>query len=793
MAEKRTIELEVKDKGLDQVTEKTKNLKQQLKEMKLQLSTMDEGSQAFKDLLAEAGKLDDKLGDINTRVKNFASDTAHFDSALGGITAVAGGYEAVQGAMGLLGTENKNLEKAMLRVQSAMALANGAQQVQIALQKESAFMKGVDAVKTTALTIATGIYSTVVGVSTGAMKLFRLALIATGIGAIVVLVGLLITNFEYLMSPLQGIIQALKDFGDWIGLTSFAEDEAHEKSLKQAEERTKQIEEQVETFQKLNEKKLKAYTKEDDAMGRQIALAKAQGKDTFNLERARLKASISFQTNLQNETYLQYQQIKASQKSQTELLEFMKVRDPATFKATNMQEVLNKLKENENKLAGENKTAQEAILDAKNDLAILEIEHAKTEGENAKTRNENAKKEIENIKSISREIEDAKLKALAEGQEKEIELIRVQYERKKLDLEKRVKERSLSEKQASELMAQNVIQQGIDAQKIREKYANEKIKTDDEQYLASQKLLLSEREYEELLLAQKFDSEQEKAEGNAELQTQLVEQHQTELTALRLKFSAEDLKIAQDLTQAKFDAEKQYNELVLSEEELEKINVQEKADADLLILQTNFDNKLLSEEQYNLAREALTEKTNGEIAKLDEDAQKKKQDLLNMQLDLVKTGLSSIESLTELFAGKSKKSQKRAFDINKAASIAQATITTYQAAQSAYASQMTIPSPDAPIRATIAAGIAVVSGLANVAKIAKTKFEGGAVPSAGDTGGGNTGGGGAPQAPQFNVVGNNGMNQLAQLQQQPVQAFVVSSEMTSAQALERNRINNATI
>jgi hypothetical protein len=53
--------------------------------------------------------------------------------------------------------------------------------------------------------------------------------------------------------------------------------------------------------------------------------------------------------------------------------------------------------------------------------------------------------------------------------------------------------------------------------------------------------------------------------------------------------------------------------------------------------------------------------------------------------------------------------------------------------------------------------------------------------------------GGAPQAPQFNVVGNNGMNQLAQLQQKPVQAFVVSSEMTSAQALERNRINNATI
>ena len=84
-------------------------------------------------------------------------------------------------------------------------------------------------------------------------------------------------------------------------------------------------------------------------------------------------------------------------------------------------------------------------------------------------------------------------------------------------------------------------------------------------------------------------------------------------------------------------------------------------------------------------------------------------------------------------------------------------------------------------------------GLINIKKIKESQFEGGAEPSAGGGWGGDTGGGGAPQAPQFNVVGNNWMNQLAQLQQKPVQAFVVSSEMTSAQALERNRINNATI
>lgn len=154
-------------------------------------------------------------------------------------------------------------------------------------------------------------------------------------------------------------------------------------------------------------------------------------------------------------------------------------------------------------------------------------------------------------------------------------------------------------------------------------------------------------------------------------------------------------------------------------------------------------------------------------------------------------GLSAIASITELFGKKSEQAAKRAFQVQKAANIATALITTYQNATSAYASQFTpVPTPDSPIRGGIAAGIAVATGLANVAKISQQKFEGG-----GSTGGGGgTGGGSIPSvSPSFNVVGNSGMNQLAQIQQTPVQAFVVSGEVTSAQALDRNRIKNATL
>ena len=792
MAEKRTIELEVKESGFDQVTEKTKSLKQQLKEMKEQLGTMDEGSEGFKELVAEAGKLQDKIGDLNQQVKNFASDTGKVDVALGGLSAVTGGFEAVQGAMGLVGSENENLQKTMLKVQSAMALANGVQQVQNALQKESAFMKGVDAVKTTALSVATGVYTAVVGTSTGAMKLFRLAMIGTGIGALVVGVGLLIANFEMLMSPISGAIQLLKDFGDLIGLTSFAEDEANNKSREIAEEKTKALDAHIVAYDKYSARRLKAYNKEDEARGREIALLKAQGKDTYELERIRIKASIAFQEGEIKTTYLQYQSIKATQEQQkASALLFIqmlqqRLQDQGTINMIAIAKAeVAKLTEKETKKIDENRVAQEALKDSVNDLAIIEAEHAKDSRDRAKEKSENAKKEVKEVKDISNQIEDAKLKALKDGQEKELELIRVQYERKKLDLEKQVKEGSVKKKQADELLAQDVIQQGIDEQKIRDKYTQDRIKKEDEDWLKQQAIDLSKQDYEKLVLMQKFDAESLATTDIEKLTTE----HQEALKEIDAKYLAEAEAIKEAQRQKEIEAIKNYNLIVSSEEELARQAIDEKAIADLAKLTSDFDLKLLTEEQYNLAREKLTEKTNTEIAKLDEDAKNKKQELLNSQLDAVKGGLTSIANIAELFAGKSKASQKRAFNIQKATNIASATIDTFVSAQSAYKSVIGVPVVG-PVLAPLASAGAIAMGLMNIKKIKESQFEGGAEPSASGGGGG---GGGAVQAPQFNVVGNNGMNQLAQLQQKPVQAYVVSSEMTSAQALERNRINNATI
>ena len=131
----------------------------------------------------------------------------------------------------------------------------------------------------------------------------------------------------------------------------------------------------------------------------------------------------------------------------------------------------------------------------------------------------------------------------------------------------------------------------------------------------------------------------------------------------------------------------------------------------------------------------------------------------------------------------------------KAAAIASATISTYQSATDSYKSLAGIPIIG-PALGFAAAGAAVTAGFANVKKIVSTKTYGG------------KGGGSAPSIsasqpsapsipPSFNVVGASSTNQLAEAiggqSKEPVKAYVVSNDVTTAQSLDRNIVNSASI
>ena len=166
-----------------------------------------------------------------------------------------------------------------------------------------------------------------------------------------------------------------------------------------------------------------------------------------------------------------------------------------------------------------------------------------------------------------------------------------------------------------------------------------------------------------------------------------------------------------------------------------------------------------------------------------------KLEIENAKFDTAKNALGVLSGIEELFANKSIATQKRAFKVKKAADLASATLDGYRAVLSTYAQ-----TPGGPVLKGIAAGVAGGFAALQIAKISQSKFNGGEATGGGsDFGGGSVTAPSESRTPQFNIVGQGGVGQAQFLDQKPVQAFVVSGEVTSQQALDRNRLRNATL
>lgn len=196
---------EVKEFGkeVQQTTTKVVSAKAQLRAIKQELIGLDEGSKRFKQLSVEAGILEDRIGDVNARVRRLASDTQGLDALLGAAQGIAGGFAIAQGAAALLGEENEDLQKALLKVQASLSVLNGLQAVAATLNKDSAF-------SVIALSKAKQFYTFATGGATLATNAFRAALIATGVGAAVVALG---TIIAYWNEIIEAIGKALNYLG----------------------------------------------------------------------------------------------------------------------------------------------------------------------------------------------------------------------------------------------------------------------------------------------------------------------------------------------------------------------------------------------------------------------------------------------------------------------------------------------------------------------------------------------------------------------------------------------------
>jgi len=262
----------------------------ELKDLTRQLLELEKAGKRntdeFKNLRAKAAELKDTIGDVKAEINTLASDTQTIDGVVGSVNLLANAYQVAEGAAALLGEDSKEWQETMVKLQAIMAVTTGLQEIQNLLQKESAAMMFLNTVQTKAAAAAQGIYSFAVGASTGAMKAFRIALLATGIGAVIVAVAALAGAFDDLGIAVEEETEKQKKLTEAILKT----DDAYKKIIEKSD-------------------KLRARSSEGvDVLNRELIILKAKGATALEifekeqeirreeLSRLRANAATRFQT-----------------------------------------------------------------------------------------------------------------------------------------------------------------------------------------------------------------------------------------------------------------------------------------------------------------------------------------------------------------------------------------------------------------------------------------------------------------------------------------------------------------
>lgn len=501
--------------------------------------------------IAAAGELRDSIGDIKSQVNALSSDTVKLDTAMGALQGGAAVFQGIESAMAMAGVENEDLMKTMVKLQAVQGLMNATNEIAVLLNKEHVVGMQVRAVYERA-------YAVAVGQSTGAMKVFRLALIATGIGALIVGLGLLISNWEKVTSvvgkavswfnklgtgvkivigiflPFIGVIMAAVKGLQMLGLI---EDDEDKKRAATHAKRMSRIEKQMEKERQLRAQQKKEFDQEQNNFDREIALAEAAGLSTVELKKKKIQASIDYQKEQVKEYENNILALDILMKNN----KFMKKEYEA--QRTAAKDNLDQMKEDIKDQEAEKKIIQ---ITANKEASDEAKEQAKRLADIEKSR-------LDNIAEQQRQLDDEIMKALNEFEDS---------------------------KQTARQLEENKIREYY-YNLITQAQINKKNKDDIAALEAAQDAALRKS-------TEKFDKEdQKKYEDN------LKERH----TALRM-----------------------FQGLVLNEYQLAVVDFDNAQAAELKTLQENLDKKLLTEEQYNLALEAMKISRDKKMKELDDKA-----------------------------------------------------------------------------------------------------------------------------------------------------------------------------
>lgn len=748
-----------------------KQLREEVAGLTAELEDLEIGSTDYTKKLEELVNVQNKLGVATESMQGKTVNAVKaFDSINQVAGGLAGGVSAVSAAFTLFGKDTENLQKTMVKLQAAIAIVQGIGGLK---GLGEGILNGVKSFK--ALSVA------ITGTSV-AMNGFKAALVSTGIGALLVAVGLLIDKLTSLKDEakltsdeIENIRQRNENLRTQ-AKESFWEEE-YNSLIKLNPELKDEIENVIKatdaykelskvgaavTLQTFEEREAKAFLKDIIELDKAFRNAlTAYDKDLLSIGtrfgKTEEEISELFKNTLSRQQFLK----KVTGKDVKEArLELQRVSESLADNTKYLDETKNPLRDYQNLVKTGNK--------------ILE-DRKKAEEEAARARKQALDKLQDEIKTKKAAIDkywSDNEKTLLSETDRENLILKENYQLQLNDLKWLLDKKELTQEEYLKRVKQ-----------VNDAYNKE--------YLEDQREIYKTELQDRLSALQEMQDRESQLFANKEAALSAGKSGSYETRVQQ--FGSTDFYQSGEDVQRQYQDTLAYNEQLynLTKDRITREN--ELMSQQQAILDEQYNNKLITEQEYanqsqaiKLQQEAndiaLSEAANArEEADLQafKDRQAKKQQAIQATMNVASSLSGALANVFKQEASddsKSEKQREKSFKVYKALATTQAIIDTISSAQGAYKAMVGIPFVG-PILAPIAAATAVIAGIANVKAIQNEQLpsSGGSGSDAGTTAPAalNT----APVEYTRNLLGNKETDEL----NQPVKCYVVESDITTAQ------------
>lgn len=377
----------------EQAEKSVKTIKQELRQAQEEALKLGrkfgENSKEANNAAKKVAQLKDEVGDFKQKVDALNPDKfARFSTATNGIVR---GFQAAQGAAVLFGNESEDLQKSLVKLQAVMAFADGIQGV---MDTTKAF---------------SGLGNTIKNSVVKAFTTLKGAIIGTGIGALAIALGYVITNFDKVKAAVERFLPGLatlakyvgvivEKFTDWVGITS-EEGRALDALTAKNNKANESIERQIKLLEARGGKDKEVFALRRQLIDNELAILRAKYRTEEGLTQEELKRFNDLKTEREILLIEETNRIKAEQDKQAKIIKDandQKAKEREAERQKELQAQLDDIKML-NKMGKEREDA--TILQAQRMMTIKETGH-KVETAADQEMNKKVQENLEQLKSF---------------------------------------------------------------------------------------------------------------------------------------------------------------------------------------------------------------------------------------------------------------------------------------------------------------------------------------------------------------------------------------------------------